>query len=92
MLVTDGFVVLKDSRVANSVVESMSPSLVKHRTNMLENKIIDDNFIFTKDYLFTSPSLAAAIVMGRNANGRTEWTNKNKQSIKDIEESKLKDN
>ncbi len=28
---------------------------------------------FTRDYLFTSPSLAACIVMGRAANGWIEW-------------------
>jgi hypothetical protein len=29
---------------------------------------------FTKDYPFSSPSAAAAVVLGRNANGRTHWT------------------
>ena len=37
--------------------------------------------------MFTSPSLDAGIVMGRNANGRTEWETINNKSIKDIEES-----
>ncbi|MFR3336030.1 MAG: DUF4357 domain-containing protein [Pseudoruminococcus massiliensis] len=37
--------------------------------------------------MFTSPSLAAAVVMGRNANGRTEWKNEEHKTIKDIEES-----
>lgn len=36
--------------------------------------------------LSTSPSLAAAVVMGRNANGRTEWKTISNKSIKDIEE------
>ncbi|MHC8392286.1 GIY-YIG nuclease family protein [Pseudomonas sp. LB3P93] len=29
---------------------------------------------FADDYAFNSPSAAAAVVLGRNANGRTEWT------------------
>lgn len=29
---------------------------------------------FTKDHAFSSPSAAAAVVTGRNANGRKEWT------------------
>ena len=37
--------------------------------------------------MFTSPSLDAGIVKGRNANGRTECKNINDNSIKDIEES-----
>lgn len=28
---------------------------------------------FTQDYAFTSPSAAATVINGRNANGRTEW-------------------
>lgn len=34
----------------------------------------DEPFLkFTKDTLFTSPSAAAAVIYGRNANGRTSW-------------------
>ena len=39
--------------------------------------------------LFTSPSLAAAIVMGRNANGRTEWKTPDGKTIRDLEENEL---
>lgn len=85
ILVSDGFTVLKGSRISNSTTRSISPSLKKMRETLIEQNIIDKNFIFTKDKYFTSPSLAAAVVMGRNANGRTEWKNKNKKSIKDLE-------
>lgn len=64
----------------------MSASLQKLRNKLLESKIIDNNFKFTKNHIFTSPSLAAAIVMGRNANGRTEWKTSDNKSIKDFEE------
>jgi len=30
--------------------------------------------VFADDYAFNSPSAAAAVVLGRNANGRLEWT------------------
>jgi len=30
-------------------------------------------FVFTRDYGFSSPSAAAAVVLDRNANGRIEW-------------------
>jgi len=87
LIVSDGFAVLKDSVIACSVTPSFSPSLAKLRQKILTEGIVDDSFTFVQDYVFTSPSLAAAIVMGRNANGRTEWKNTEKQSIKDIEES-----
>ena len=56
------------------------------RKKKRQKNIINQEFVFVTDYIFTSPSLAAAIVMGRNANGRTEWKNINNKSIKDIEE------
>lgn len=86
MIVADGFVVLKDSIIASSTTQSMSVSLQNLRNKLINDKIIDNNFKFTKNYIFTSPSLAAAIVMGRNANGRTEWKTSDHKSIKDFEE------
>lgn len=32
------------------------------------------NGIFVKNYTFSSSSAAAAVVLGRSANGRKEWT------------------
>ena len=87
IIVTDGFAVLKDSVIASTTTPSMSPALQKLRNKLLEEKIVDSNFTFTKNYIFTSPSLAAAIVMGRNANGRTEWKTTDQKTIKDFEES-----
>ncbi|WP_294464009.1 GIY-YIG nuclease family protein [uncultured Anaerofustis sp.] len=84
MLTSDGFVVFKDSQIASDTTKSISYSLLNLRNKLIEEKVIVD-YKFTKDYLFTSPSLAAAIVMGRNANGRTEWRTKNKKTINDLE-------
>ncbi len=86
LIVPDGFMVIKGSKIAKNTVPSMSSNLVNLRNIMLEKNIINQEFVFVTDYIFTSPSLAAAIVMGRNANGRTEWKNINNKSIKDIEE------
>ncbi len=89
LIVSDGFVVMKDSNVAIGTTPSMSESLVKLRSSLFEKGIIDKNMKLTKNYIFTSPSLAASIVMGRNANGRTEWKNNENKSIRDIEESSI---
>ena len=87
LIVSDGFAVLKGSKIANPVSTSMSSSLIKFREKLLNIGIIDSNYCFAKDYIFTSPSLAAAIIMGRNANGRTEWKTKTHKTLKQIEES-----
>lgn len=87
LIVSDGFAVMKGSAIASSTVPSISDSLIKLRNSLIKKGIIDDDLKFTRDYIFTSPSLAAAVVMGRNANGRTEWKNEKHKTIKDIEES-----
>ncbi len=85
MLSTEGFVVQKGSQAACDVVPSMPINAVQVRRALYEKGIINANHIFEKDQLFSSPSLAATVVMGRSANGRIEWKNKNHQSIKDME-------
>ena len=89
IIVSDGFVVFKDSMAAYSTVPSISESLIRLRMSLYEKGIINEHHIFTRDYVFTSPSLAAAVIMGRNANGRTEWKTSDRKTIKDIEESEL---
>lgn len=90
LIISDGFAVMKGSVVASSTVPSMSDNLIRLRESLIKKGIVDENHMFTRDYIFTSPSLAAAVVMGRNANGRTEWKNSQHKSIKDVEEETLK--
>ena len=89
VLVTDGFAVLKGSAIATSTVPSMTDSLIRLRSELIHKGIIDSEFHFVQDHIFTSPSLAASVVMGRNANGRTEWKTSDQKTIKDIEEKNL---
>lgn len=86
MLVSDGFLVAKGSKIARDTTPSMSANLVNMRNRLFEKGFVNQECVFVTDYVFTSPSLAAAVVMGRNANGRTEWKTVDNSSIKDIEE------
>ena len=90
MLIPDGFIVLKGSKIAEDTVPSISKPFTIIRDNLVQKNIVNAKFFFQDDYIFKSPSTAAAVVMGRNANGRTEWKNKDKKSIKDIEEGIIK--
>lgn len=85
-LLPEGFMVLKNSKIAVDTTPSMPDSLKKLRKKLIEKEIINSDFVFLSDYVFTSPSVAAAVVMGRSANGRTEWKTIDNRSIKDIEE------
>lgn len=89
VVVADGFAVLKGSKIASITVPSMASSLVQLRNSLIEKGIVDANCQFVRDHVFSSPSLAAAVVMGRNANGRTEWRTENGKSLKNIEEENL---
>jgi len=82
MLTNEGFVVFKGSQSNSEFKEASSPSLRNKWLLLKENGSIDSNNLFSKDYLFGSPSTAAGIILGRNANGLTEWKNKDKQSLK----------
>ncbi len=89
VVVSDGFAVLKGSSIAVSTVPSMPANLLKLRNDLIEKGIIDSEWRFVRDHIFTSPSLAAAVVMGRSANGRTEWKTADNKSLKAIEEEDL---
>jgi len=83
----EGFVVLQGSRVASSVVNSYSERLEAKRNDLIRTqKVLIQNgeFVVMEDLLFSSPSLAADIVMGRSANGLTEWKNKYGTMLKDL--------
>ena len=84
--ISEGFAVLKGSKVADDVATSLSKSVIDKRQVLFDKGIVDENFTFTQDWAFTSPSLAAAIVVGYSINGRNAWKNKKGISLKEIEE------
>jgi hypothetical protein len=48
-------------------------------------EIDGDHLLFLSDYLFKSLSTAASVVLGRSANGRTEWKDANGRTVAEIE-------
>ena len=83
----EGFVVLRDSKIASSTVDSFSESLTAKRDNLIQSnkvQIINDEYVVMEDLLFSSPSLAATIVMGRSANGLTEWKDRHGRTLKEL--------
>ncbi|HAY70855.1 MAG TPA: DUF4357 domain-containing protein [Saprospirales bacterium] len=89
---SDGFVVFKGSKAAGSTVISMTSNFV-----ILRQKLIDEGVLinkgeyleFPEDYIFSSPSTAASIVLGRNANGLTEWKQKSGKTLKEFESNDI---
>jgi hypothetical protein len=85
---SDGFVVFKNSKAASTIVNSMTPNFITYRQKLIDEGVLVDKgeyFEFSDDYIFSSPSTAAVMVMGRNANGLTEWKNKDGKTLKEFE-------
>lgn len=90
--VPDGFVVFRGSEIAIDTVPSFPRGFNTLREELLDSEIIHDadgKLLFSADYLFSSPSTAAAVIMGRSANGLVEWKDKNGRELKAIEASEI---
>ncbi len=84
ILSNEGFIVLKGSKLSEEIQPSCSESHIETREMLVNWGIIDTSkWTFIKDYEFTSPSKAASVVLGRNANGLTEWKTKDGQTLKE---------
>lgn len=81
---SEGFLVLQGSKIADSVTPSISKSIKDVRLDLINKNIIVD-YEFKEDYIFSSPSYAATIVMGRSANGLTEWKTIDGKILKNLE-------
>jgi hypothetical protein len=59
---------------------------------LIKNGVLRDTgdyFVFSQHYTFNSPSLAAAMILGRPANGRDEWADKSGKTLKEMQEAEV---
>jgi hypothetical protein len=90
---SQGFVVKAGSQAVLETVPSMKQyvrGMYDLRLDLIESGVLaqkEDYYVFTQDYVFSSPSTAAAVVLGRSANGRTDWKDKNGRTLKQIQEA-----
>ncbi len=85
---SDGFVVFKGSKAAASTVNSLTPNFIKIRQSLIDESVLIDRgeyLEFSDDFIFSSPSTASVMILGRNANGLTEWKNKDGKTLKEFE-------
>ncbi|MGO4396178.1 GIY-YIG nuclease family protein [Variovorax sp. M-6] len=85
MYTEEGFVVLKGSfgqRAHGRSIVGMPAE--RQRQRLLESgtmQIEGETMTFERDHLFNSPSLAAAVILGRSSNGWIEWETKDGQTL-----------
>ena len=90
---SQGFVV----RAGSQAVADTVPSMALHVRGMydLRQELISNGVLamqvglyqFTQDYSFSSPSTAAAVVLGRSANGRIGWKAADGRTLKELQEA-----
>jgi hypothetical protein len=86
----NGFIVLKGSEVSGSTTKSFLKFLTSFRQRLIEEGVLvekAEGVFFSMDYEFSSPSTAAAMILGRNANGHTEWKTEDGVTIREFEAS-----
>ena len=87
--VNTGFKVLQKSLARAEPVASFKkqrPYYYRQRQELIDAETLrktDDGYRFTKDWIFGSGSAAAAVCLGRSANGLKEWKDKSGTSLKD---------
>lgn len=89
-----GFIVYKDSIARKELAQASTDGWVKNiQDELIAKKIIQDkdekSFIFAEDYIFNSPSAAAALVLSRHANWWNEWKTEEGKTLDEIERKKI---
>lgn len=88
---TQGFVVKAGSLAVGESVPSMQQhvrGMFDLRQELIGNGVLQrdgDHYCFTQDYVFSSPSTAAAVILGRSANGRVEWKDAGGRTLKELQ-------
>jgi hypothetical protein len=77
-MIDNGFVVNKGSKANMNETKTATTWVAGLRKKLIDDKIMipkDGVYVFCEDFVFNSPSAAAATILGRQANGWTEWKN-----------------
>ena len=81
-----GFTVLKDSVISDHIVSSLE---TRGKTYyVLRNKLESDGSIvdrkFVRNYEFSAPSAASAVILGHTSNGNVDWKTVDGTKLKDL--------
>ena len=87
----EGFVVFEGS-LARADPQVIQPYVGSLRDQLRADGVLEpqgESLRFTRDYLFSSPSTAAGVVLGRIANGRVEWKDEHGRTLREIDEASV---
>ena len=75
------------SSTSNLTNQKRQAGMEKLRQQLISTGVISDN-AFASDYVFTSPSTAATVILGTAASGNEKWKDKNGTSLGEINSGK----
>jgi hypothetical protein len=90
---SDGFVVFAGATARVEETASIGAGFKKRRAQLVDTGLFQlDGGVYrlVEDTLFTSPTTAACVLLGRQANGRTEWKDINGITLKENQASAAK--
>lgn len=90
--VVDGFVVLKGALARVEETLSVHDYIREQRQRLQERGVLvpqAGQLVFTQDFRFSSPSTAAAVLVGGSVNGRLTWKDDRGRTLKAIQEIRL---
>ena len=80
------------SQAVKSETKGIHGYMSDMRRSFFEQGVFVDRgqyYEMTQDYTFSSPSTAAGVLLGRAANGRTEWKTANGHTLKSIQDAEV---
>jgi hypothetical protein len=83
----DGLIVFSGSTSNLEETKSAGPYVKNWRDQLIKDGVLkkeENAFRFTQDHIFPSPSTAACVVLGRHANGWTEWKYKDGKTLSQV--------
>ena len=83
----EGFIVRKGSKAVLTEVPSIQPYVSRLRAALVKKAVLitdGDLLRLAQDYTFNSPSTAAAVMLGKSANGLVEWRDATSRPLKEV--------
>ena len=84
---SDGFIVFKGSIAVKIETPTIGASSSSLRSKLLEAGILENDgkyYRFARDHIFSFPSQASAVVLGKSSNGWTDWKSITGYTLKEI--------
>lgn len=91
-LIDEGFVVYRGSKAVKDTLPSCHKYIIDLRDKLIDTGILSlegNVYVFTEDYIFSSPSTAGGVVSGRPTNGWKTWKNMNRKTLDEIKRENL---